>query len=99
MHLLTIAATPLRNVLHCIRRCDLELAGIVTAPYAAGLASLVEDEQELSAACIDMGAGVTGISIFVRRQMIYADSVRMGGGHITSTSARACRSRCRTPSG
>lgn len=84
MHLLTIAATPLRNVLHCIRRCDLELAGIVTAPYAAGLASLVEDEQELGAACIDMGAGVTGISIFVRRQMIYADSVRMGGGHVTS---------------
>ena len=84
MHLLTIAATPLRNILHCIRRCDLELAGVVVAPYAAGVASLVEDEQELGAACVDIGGGVTGISVFVRRQMIYADTVRMGGGHVTS---------------
>ncbi len=84
MHLLTIGATPLRNVLHCIRRCDLELAGVVVSSYASGLASLVEDEQELGAACIDLGAGATGISVFVRRQMIYADAVRMGGAHVTS---------------
>jgi len=84
MHLLTIGSTPLRNVLHCIRRCDLELAGVVASSYASGLASLVEDEQELGAACLDIGAGATGISIFVRRQMIYADAVRMGGAHVTS---------------
>lgn len=84
MHLLTVAGTPLRNVLHCIRRCDLELAGVVVSSYASGLASLVEDEQELGAACVDIGGGATGISIFVRRQMIFADTVRMGGNHITS---------------
>jgi len=84
MHLVTVASGPLRNVLHCIRRCDLELGGIVVAPYASGLASLTEDEQELGAASIDIGAGVTGISVFLRRQMIYADSVRMGGAHVTS---------------
>jgi cell division protein FtsA len=84
MHLVTVAATPLRNVLQCIRRCDLELAGVVVAPYASALSSLVEDEQELGAACIDIGGGTTGISIFVRRQMIYVDAVRMGGSHVTS---------------
>ena len=84
MHLVTVAATPLRNILHCIRRCDLELGGIVVSSYASGLASLIEDEQELGAACVDIGAGATGISIFVRRQMIYADCVRMGGVHVTS---------------
>ncbi|HLS58850.1 MAG TPA: cell division protein FtsA, partial [Paracoccaceae bacterium] len=84
MHLLTVGATAIQTVLHCVRRCDLEVAGIVCAPYAAGLAALVEDEQELGAACIDLGGGATGISIFVRRQMIYADTVRMGGAHVTS---------------
>lgn len=84
MHLLTVAATPLRNLLHCIRRCDLELAGVVVSSYSSALASLIEDEQELGAACVDIGGGVTGISIFVRRQMIYADTVRMGGGQVTS---------------
>ena len=84
MHLVTVASTPLRNILTCIRRCDLELAGVVVAPFASGLAALTEDEQELGAACIDIGAGATGLSIFLRRQMIYADAVRMGGVHITS---------------
>jgi cell division protein FtsA len=84
MHLLTVGGTSLQNILHCIRRCDLELAGIVCSSYASGLAALVEDEQELGAACIDIGGGATGISIFVRRQMIYADAVRMGGVHVTS---------------
>jgi cell division protein FtsA len=84
MHMVTVGATALGNLMHCIRRCDLELAGIVSAPYASALASLIEDEQELGAACIDIGASTTGLSIFVRRKMIFADSVRMGGSHITS---------------
>ena len=46
--------------------------------------SLVEDEQELGAACIDMGGGSTGLSIFMKKHMIYADSVRLGGDHVTS---------------
>jgi cell division protein FtsA len=45
---------------------------------------LVEDEQELGAACIDMGGGATGVSIFMKKHMIYADTVRMGGDHVTS---------------
>ena len=39
MHLVTVGSTPLRNILHCIRRCDLELGGIVVSSYASGLAS------------------------------------------------------------
>ena len=84
MHLLTVDAGTIRNLLHCVRRCDLELAGLTVAPHAAGLAALVEDEQELGAACIDMGGGTTGLSIFAKRHMIYADAVDLGGHHVTS---------------
>ncbi|MCB2103174.1 MAG: rod shape-determining protein, partial [Rhodobacteraceae bacterium] len=56
--------------------------------YVSGLASLVEDEQELGAACIDMGGGATGISIFIKKHMIFAESVRMGGDHVTSDIAK-----------
>ncbi len=83
MHVLTVASGPLRNLAQCVRRCDLELAGVVAAPYAAGLSALVEDEQKLGAACVDMGAGATGISIFLRGHLIHADSCRIGGDHIT----------------
>ena len=69
----------MNNLIHCIHRCDLEVAGLASASYMAGTSSLVEDEQELGAACIDMGAGSTSVSIFMRKHMIYSDTVRMGG--------------------
>jgi cell division protein FtsA len=84
MHLLSIDATVVQNILHCIHRCDLELAGIASSAYVSGMASLVEDEQELGAACIDMGGGSTGLSIFIKKHMIYCDAVRLGGDHVTS---------------
>lgn len=88
MHLLTIDTAAVQNLLYCIKRCDLELAGIASSAYVSGLASLVEDEQELGAACIDMGGGATGISIFIKKHMIFAESVRMGGDHVTSDIAK-----------
>jgi len=83
MHMLTVDAPAIQHLVHCIKRCDLELAGIASSAYVSGISALVEDEQELGAACIDMGGGSTSISIFLKKHMIYADCVRMGGDHIT----------------
>jgi len=84
MHLLTVELQAVQDIVHCVKRCDLELAGIASSAYVSGVASLVEDEQELGAACIDLGAGATGISVFMKKHMIYADSVRMGGDLISA---------------
>ncbi len=83
MHLLTVDSATVEGLLHCLRRCDLEVAGLASSAYAAGLASLVEDEQELGAACIDMGGGTTSISVFLKKHMICADSLRLGGDHVS----------------
>ena len=84
MHMLTADTAVLQNLIYCLKRSDLELAGLASSAYVSGLAALVEDEQELGAACIDMGGGTTGISIFMKKHMIYADCVRLGGEHITT---------------
>ena len=91
MHVLTIDGSAASNLVHCIRRCDLELAGVGSAAYAAGRAALVEDEQELGAACVDMGGGVTGVSLFLKKHMIFADAVRMGGDLVTRDISQGLR--------
>lgn len=83
LHAVSVDRTPLRNLAASVRRCDLELAGVVVGSYASGLSSLVEDEQKLGAACIDLGAGSSDIAIFLRGHLIHADSVRLGGDHLT----------------
>ncbi len=84
MHMLTVDADVIQNLAHCVKRCDLELAGLASSAYVSGISALVEDEQELGAACIDLGGGSSGVSIFIKKHMIYADSVRIGGEHVTN---------------
>ncbi|MGB0959570.1 MAG: cell division protein FtsA [Halocynthiibacter sp.] len=83
MHLVSVNADAIQNLLYCIKRCDLEVAGLASSSYMAGLSSLVEDEQELGSCVIDLGGGTTGMSIFLKKHMIFNDVVRMGGEHIS----------------
>ncbi|MEM9764526.1 MAG: cell division protein FtsA [Pseudomonadota bacterium] len=87
VHVVTVAARPLANLMECVRQCDLDLAGVVAAPYAAGLASLVEDEQRTGSVAIDMGGGSTAFSVFLRDHLVCIDQVRFGGAHVTSDIA------------
>lgn len=89
MHMLTVAHAAIRNAAQAVKRCDLELAGIALSPYAAGLSALVEDEMELGAACIDLGAETTSVSVFFRRHMIFADTIPFGGLQVTQDIAQA----------
>ena len=84
MHLMTVDTGAVENLLKCIKRCDLELAGFASSAYVSGISALVEDEQELGSACIDFGGGATTVSIFLKKHMIFADSVRMGGDLVTN---------------
>ena len=89
LHLVSVQADVVQNLVACLKRCDVEVAGLASSAYVTGLAATVEDEQELGVACIDMGAGTTGLSIFIKRHMIHADTVPLGGDHITADIAMA----------
>ncbi|MFZ1681942.1 MAG: cell division protein FtsA, partial [Rhizobiaceae bacterium] len=88
MHVVTSDAAPRRNLELCINRAHLSVEHLVASPYAAGLAALVDDEAELGAACIDFGGGTTSISVFSGGKFIHADSIPVGGNHITLDIAR-----------
>lgn len=91
IHVLTVDGDQIGNLAQCIRRCDLELAGVASAAYASACSTLFEDEKELGAACIDFGGGGTGVTIFVKKHMIFSDHVRIGGDLITQDIARGLR--------
>jgi cell division protein FtsA len=88
MHQVTAAATAVRNLSTCVARCHLDIAAIAVSPYASGLAVLVDDEMELGVTLIDMGGGTTTLAVFVEGQILFADSIPIGGGHVTNDIAR-----------
>ena len=88
MHMVTATTGAVRTLVTCLARCRLEVADIVISPYAAGLAALVEDEINLGATIIDMGAGTTSVAVFYDGHLIHADSVPIGGAHVSTDIAR-----------
>jgi len=87
-HFVTAMPGPLRNLAVCVERCHLELGGRVLSSYASALSSLVEDERDLGAVCVDMGGGTTSFSVFSGGEMVHADVLRIGGQHISRDIAQ-----------
>lgn len=88
MHLMTAARPVVQNLVTVLGRCHLQIADLVASPYAAGLASLVEDETDLGVTVIDMGGGTTSFSVFYDGAPVFTDCVPVGGQHVTSDIAR-----------
>ncbi|MDD3371938.1 MAG: cell division protein FtsA [Alphaproteobacteria bacterium] len=88
MHLIAAGFGPVRTLVTAVARCHLEVEQIVAAPYASGLACLVEDEMDLGSLIIDMGAGTTSFAVFFDGCVVYTGGIPIGGAHITSDIAR-----------
>lgn len=88
LHVIDAVSTALRNLAVCLGRCELDIADLVSAPFAAALAALVADERELGATLIDMGAGTSGIAVFAEGQLLHTAMLPVGGSHVTNDIAR-----------
>lgn len=82
-------AGPLQNLQACVSRAHLNVVDIVHGPFAAGLSTLVDDEMKMGAACIDLGAGTTGISVFAQGSLVHTETIPVGGAQITDEIARS----------
>lgn len=90
--LVVTAPTPgLRNLLQCVSRAHLQASAVVAAPYAAGLAVLVEDEAEHGAMVIDLGGGVTSAAAFCDNELIHVEAMPMGSSRATADLAQGRR--------
>ena len=87
LHVMAVDKHPLANLMECIRQCDLDPAGVISAPYASALSALVEDERRTGTVCIDMGGGSTSMSVFLRDRLICTGQARFGGEHVTTDIA------------
>ena len=88
LHVVDAVTTALRTLDACLSRCDLEIAELVSAPMAAGMATLVEDERQLGATVLDMGGGTTGMAVFAEGHLLHTAQLPIGGVHVTNDIAR-----------
>jgi cell division protein FtsA len=93
MHVMTVDVPVARNLMLAIERCHIEVGAMVASPYAAGLAVLADDEADLGAAVVDMGAGTTTLAVFAGGRFVHAGGFAVGGQNVTMDIARGLSAR------
>ncbi len=93
MHMVTADVATVRNLMLTIERSHLGVEAMVASPYVAGLAALADDEADLGAATIDLGAGTTTMAVFSGGRFVHADGFALGGQHVTMDLARGLNTR------
>jgi cell division protein FtsA len=93
MHVATTDVAAARNLMLAVERCHLDVEAMAASPYVAGLAVLADDEADLGAAIVDMGAGTTTIAAFQAGRLVQIDGFALGGHHVTMDLARGLNAR------
>ncbi len=93
MHVATTDVSVARNLMLAVERCHLDVEAMVASSYVAGLSALADDEADLGAAVIDMGAGTTTMAVFSGGRFMHADGFALGGRHVTMDLARGLNAR------
>jgi cell division protein FtsA len=93
MHVATTDIAAARNLMLAVERCHLDVEAMVASPYVAGLAVLADDEPDLGAAVVDMGAGTTTLAAFAGGRFVHLDGFALGGQHVTMDLARGLNAR------
>jgi cell division protein FtsA len=93
MHVATADVAAARNLMLAVERCHLEVEAMVAGPYVAGLAVLADDEADLGAAVVDMGAGTTTMAAFFGGRLVHTDGFALGSHHVTMDIARGLNAR------
>jgi len=88
MHCLGVDAVVARNLEHCLNRAYLKVEALAATPYASALATLLREEVQFGATCVDIGGGTTSFAIFRKGRFVFADCIPIGGGHITADIAQ-----------
>lgn len=88
LHVVDAASHALFNLGQTLHRCELEAQEMIASPFAAGLATLVDDERELGAVCVDMGGGTTSLACFADGRLLHTAQIPVGGWQVTNDLAR-----------
>ncbi|MFZ5749160.1 MAG: cell division protein FtsA [Pseudomonadota bacterium] len=89
VHVVTTDGSPVRNLDLCVRSAHLDVRSIIAAPVATGMACLSDEERELGVALVEIGAGVTNVSVFQGGALTGLSSIPMGSADITDDIASA----------
>ncbi len=82
--IITGAKTAIHNLLRCVEKAGLKVAGLIFMSLASGNLALSKDEKLVGSVLVDIGAGTTTVSVFEQGGIIATSTIPIGGDYITN---------------
>ncbi|KEO83173.1 cell division protein FtsA [Tumebacillus flagellatus] len=92
-YIITGSRTVIHNLMRCVERAGVQIAGLVLSPLAASTIALTSDERKLGVGLVDIGAGQTTVSVFKNGIMEATGVLPVGGDHVTNDIAIGLRTQ------
>ena len=78
----------IKNISSAVNLSHLTVEKFFICPDASGVSTMVKDERTNGAIIIDLGANITSFGVFLNNEIVFSDSIPIGGLHITSDIVR-----------
>lgn len=90
-HIVTGAATALRNIAKCVSQVGVDVQALVFSGLASSYSVLSDTEKELGVVLVDFGGGTTDITIFLEGSPAYSSVLPVGARNVTNDLAIGLR--------
>jgi len=84
VHIITCAVTGAQNLIKCVNRAGFRVNELILQTLAAGRAVLTQEEMDLGAVLLDLGAGTTDVLVYVDGTPYSTYTIPAGGTQATS---------------
>lgn len=81
--IVTAPAEAISALKMCVRAAGAEVEEIVAGPQAAALAVMTDEERDMGALLVDLGAGSIGLAAYAGEGLVYTETVAAGGVRLT----------------
>ncbi|MCD6354750.1 MAG: cell division protein FtsA [Prolixibacteraceae bacterium] len=88
--LLTVPEIQLKNIQRVFDKTDFRLGEITLAPLAVSEAGLTNDEKELGAVLLDIGAGTAKVAVYYENVLVHTAVIPFGGNVVTKDIKEGC---------
>lgn len=90
-HIITGAATALRNITKCVSQVGVDVQALVFSGLASSYSVLSDTEKELGVILVDFGGGTVDITIFLEGSPAYSSVLPVGARNVTNDLAIGLR--------
>ena len=88
--LISVPGIHISNFRKVLANAGAELGEVILSPLAAAEAALTEDEKEMGAILLDIGAGTTKLAVYNQGIMTHAAVIPFGGNVVTNDIREGC---------